>query len=46
VIPQIPTEPHFPEHRALDSALVTARPLWPEETVKKLGVILERFVAR
>ena len=45
VIPQIPPEPSFPEHRALDSALVTARPLWPEETVKKLGIILERFVA-
>jgi 5'-methylthioadenosine phosphorylase len=45
VIPQIPMEANFPEHRALDSALVTARPLWPAETVKKLGIILERFVA-
>ena len=43
VIPQIPAEPHYPEHRALDSALVTDRSLWPAETVKKLGVILERF---
>ena len=43
VIPQIPAEPHYPEHRALDSALVTDRQLWPEETVRKLGVILERF---
>jgi len=44
VIPQIPAEPGYPEHRALDSALVTDRKLWPAETVKKLGVILERFV--
>ena len=43
VIPRIPTEPDYPEHRALDSALVTARALWPEATVKRLGVILERF---
>ncbi len=43
VIPHIPAVADYPEHRALDSALVTARALWPEETVKKLGVILERF---
>jgi 5'-methylthioadenosine phosphorylase len=44
VIPRIPLEPMEPEHRALDTALVTDRKLWPAETVKKLGVILERFV--
>jgi 5'-methylthioadenosine phosphorylase len=43
VIPRIPPEPDWPEHRALDSALVTDRKLWPEATKKKLGVILERF---
>jgi len=43
-IPLVPVEPGWPEHRSLDSALVTARELWPEETVKNLGVILERFV--
>ena len=43
VIPQIPTEPNYPEHRSLDTALITGRNLWPAETVKKLGVILERF---
>jgi 5'-methylthioadenosine phosphorylase len=43
VIPQIPTEPGYPEHRALDMALVTDRKIWPPETVKKLGPILERF---
>ncbi len=43
VIPEIPTTPDWPEHRALDGALVTDRSLWPQETVKKLGVIVERF---
>lgn len=43
VIPRIPVVPDWPEHRALDSALVTDRNLWPAETVRKLGPILERF---
>lgn len=43
-IPHIPTEPTWPEHRALDSALVTDRQIWPAETVEKLGVILERLL--
>src|SRR4051812_17973396 len=42
-IPQIPTEPNWPEHRALDTALVTDRKLWPPETRQKLGAILGRF---
>jgi 5'-methylthioadenosine phosphorylase len=42
-IPQIPTEPNWPEHRALDTALVTDRKLWPSETRQKLGAILSRF---
>jgi len=45
VIPKIPAEPTWPEHRALDSALVTDRTLWPAETVEKLRPILERFLA-
>ena len=44
VIPRIPTEPNWPEHRALDSALVTDRKLWPEPTRRKLGPILNRFI--
>ena len=40
VIPQIPAEPHYPEHRALDNALVTDRSLWPAETAAKLRPIL------
>jgi len=43
VIPRIPETPNWPEHRALDSALVTSRELWPSETVSRMGVILERF---
>jgi 5'-methylthioadenosine phosphorylase len=43
VIPRIPLSPDWPEHRALDTALITPRDLWPVETVRKLGVLLERF---
>ena len=43
-IPMVPENPHWPEHSALDGSLITSRDLWPVETVKKLGVILERFV--
>jgi len=44
VIPRLPAEPTWPEHRALDSALVTAREMWPAETKEKLRPILERFL--
>ncbi len=44
VIPRIPTEPNWPEHTALDSALVTDRKLWPTATVEKLKPILGRFL--
>ena len=46
VIPQIPTEPNWPEHFALDGALVTDRKLWPKATVEKLRPILERFLSQ
>jgi 5'-methylthioadenosine phosphorylase len=42
-IPQIPTEANWPEHRALDTALVTDRKLWPATTREKLAAILGRF---
>src|SRR3954470_3295588 len=42
-IPRIPAEPNWPEHRALDTALVTDRKLWPAATREKLGAILARF---
>jgi len=44
VIEKIPREASWPEHRVLDVALVTDRKLWPEATVKKLEVILKRFL--
>jgi len=43
VIPRIPSEPNWPEHTALDSALITDRKLWPAETTRKLSAILGRF---
>src|SRR3954471_15687773 len=36
-IPRIPAEANWPEHRALDTALVTDRKLWPPSTKEKLG---------
>src|SRR6184192_1684724 len=45
VVPQMPTEPNWPEHFALDTALVTDRKLWPSATIEKLKPILGRFVA-
>jgi len=42
-IPRIPAEANWPEHRSLDTALVTDRKLWPAATRQKLGAILGRF---
>jgi 5'-methylthioadenosine phosphorylase len=44
VIPQIPTQPNWPEHFALDTALITDRKLWPKATVEKLKPLLARFL--
>jgi len=44
VIPRIPTLPDWPEHRALDTAIMTARDLWPEKTVEELRPLLSRFI--
>ena len=44
VIEKIPQEANWPEHRVLDFALVTDRKLWPEATVKRLEIILKRFL--
>jgi 5'-methylthioadenosine phosphorylase len=45
VIPRIPTEANWPEHHALDSAMITDRSLWPAATREKLRAILGRFEA-
>jgi 5'-methylthioadenosine phosphorylase len=44
-IARIPLEPSWPEHHALDGAIMTARDLWPEETAEKLQPILQRFLS-
>lgn len=44
VIPRIPLEAGWPEHQALNGALMTDRKLWPEATVQSLKPILERFI--
>ena len=44
VIPRIPTEANWPEHRALDFAIITDRKLWPEESVARLRPVLGRFL--
>jgi 5'-methylthioadenosine phosphorylase len=44
VIEKIPREANWPEHRVLEFALVTDRKVWPEATVKRLEIILKRFL--
>jgi 5'-methylthioadenosine phosphorylase len=44
VIPRMPSEPNWPEHTSLDSALITERRLWPPATLERLKPILERFL--
>lgn len=44
VIPRIPIEPTWPEHQALDGAIMTDPKLWPEETVTALKPMLQRFL--
>ena len=45
-IGKIPTAPQWPEHRALDNAILTERALWPEATCQKLSPILGRFLEK
>jgi 5'-methylthioadenosine phosphorylase len=44
VIPRIPSVADWPEHRALDNAILTDRKHWPAETSEALRVILQRFL--
>ena len=43
-VPNIPSEPDWPEHSALDGALMTDKSLWPEKTKLKLEPIIGRFL--
>jgi len=45
VLPKIPLTPDWPEHRSLDHAIQTPRDFWPEETHRKLSILLERFAS-
>jgi len=43
VIPYLPAQADWPEHSALDSALMTPREQWPETTCRDLAPLLGRF---
>ena len=43
-IPRIPAVPNWPEHQALNAALVTDRLLWPADATERLKLILGRFL--
>ncbi len=45
-IDRIPGQADWPEHRVLDTAIVTARDVWPPQAVEALYPILTRFVDR
>lgn len=42
-IPSIPVTPGWPEHRALENAIMTPRALWPDQTASDLAPILEEW---
>ncbi|MGJ8632416.1 MAG: S-methyl-5'-thioadenosine phosphorylase [Luteolibacter sp.] len=42
LVPKIPAEPTWPEHTNLDTAILTPKEFWPEQTKKNLAPILER----
>jgi 5'-methylthioadenosine phosphorylase len=44
VIPQIPTEPNWPCHAALQSAIMTDRKLWPKKTIAELKPLLTKYL--
>jgi 5'-methylthioadenosine phosphorylase len=44
VIPRIPQEPDWAEHRVLDEALLTPKEFWPPETASSLAAIIGRFL--
>lgn len=44
VIPQIPREPNWPCHRALQNAIMTERSKWPRKVVRNLAPILARYL--
>jgi len=43
-IPQIPSEPNWPCHHALRTALMTDKKLWPTKIRKELAPILQKYL--
>jgi len=43
-IPQIPAEPDWPCHSALQNAIMTEKKLWPKKTVNELKPILAKYL--
>jgi 5'-methylthioadenosine phosphorylase len=43
VLPHVPAAPDWPEHRTLDTAILTDRKFWPAKTLRDLKPILGRF---
>jgi len=44
VLPQIPSEPHWPCHEALRVAIMTHKSLWPPKTKRELKPILGKYL--
>lgn len=44
VISEVPIDAEWPEHKALDTAIITPKEYWPIETIEKLGPVIKRFV--
>lgn len=44
VIPRLPLQADWPEHRALDGAIMTDRKLWPEQVTENLKPLLSRYL--
>lgn len=45
IIPQIPDEPHWPCHFALNNAIMTDKKLWPAKTKAELKPLLKRYLS-
>ena len=44
VVPQIPSEPNWPCHSALQNAIMTDKKMWPRPTVAELKPIIEKYL--
>jgi 5'-methylthioadenosine phosphorylase len=44
VLPQIPREPNWPCHTALQNAIMTDKKLWPAKTQRELQPILQKYL--